>query len=101
MFLSSWTPARPSPWSSFQGGDLAFCILAGALESSQIHNTEREYEHTEAPSEAAVSHDELGILAYKWGVLLHNDSSLSNTNIRKRPQILLQIAFCHLFENEI
>ena len=64
MFLSSWTPACPSAWSAFQGGVLAFCILAGALEASQIYNTEREYEHTEAPSETTLSRDELGILAY-------------------------------------
>ncbi len=50
--------------SSFQGGDLAFCILAGALEASQIYNTEREYEYTEAPLETTMSHDELGILAF-------------------------------------
>lgn len=96
MFLFSWTPVRPSPQSSFQDGDLAFCILAGALESSQIHNTEREQEHTEAPSEATVSHDELGIPSYKWGVLLRNDSSLSNTNITRRLRTPSQIVFCHI-----
>lgn len=64
MFLFSWIPACPSAWSSFQGGDLAFCILAGALEASQIYNTEREYEHTQRPHQkTATSHDELGILA--------------------------------------
>lgn len=50
MFLFSWIPARPSAWSSFYGVDLAFCILAGALEASQIFSTERQNEHTEAPS---------------------------------------------------
>lgn len=50
MFLFSWIPARPSAWSSFYGVDLAFCMLAGALEASQIFSTERQNEHTEAPS---------------------------------------------------
>lgn len=41
MFLPSWTTARPSAWSSFQGSDLAFCILARALDASQICDAER------------------------------------------------------------
>lgn len=64
MFLFSWTPACLSAWSCFQDGDLAFCILAGALEASQIYNTEREHEHTEAPLETAMPHDELCMLAF-------------------------------------
>lgn len=41
-----WTPLVPL-LTALHGNDLAFCVLAGTLDASQICNTEREYESKE------------------------------------------------------
>lgn len=92
MFLFSWTPACPSAWTSFHGGDLAFCFLAGDLEASQIHNTERECAHTVAPSDTSMSHDDLGKLVFidlQVRGSLHHASSISDEQLAHFP--------CYLF----